>query len=194
MCTHCAFFFSPSPPFFLTLPLSLFSPLCVVFHVPTPLFYQINISQNKSQDNFKLASEERGGKKRRERRGRGGEREGERGRERGGEFGSVCAPPVKWSLCLPCSPHFEVCGFCLLHLGVSSIKLMRSSQLLMNAKWGGTQRQSEGHLHIVCITSRKILLPTRTKCCGVWWTLLPFWEQKAQQQPAITLNSCFSPL
>lgn len=65
--------------------LSLFIlPLCCVSET-TPLFYQINISQNKSQDNFKLAGEEK--------------RSGVR--RRGG--GSVRAPPVKWSLRL--LPH-----------------------------------------------------------------------------------------
>lgn len=65
-------FFSPPPFFFHTLPLSFYL-LCVVVQTPTPLFCQINISQNKSQDNFKLAREER----------RRREREGERGRKGG---------------------------------------------------------------------------------------------------------------
>lgn len=81
-------FFLPSFPLFLTLPLSFFFSLCCVSDT-TPLFYQINISQNKSQDNFKLA------------RGRKGREEKRDGEEREGEFGSVCTPPVKWSLCLP---------------------------------------------------------------------------------------------
>lgn len=54
--------------------LSLYSPpLCCVSET-APLFYQINISQNKSQDNFKLASERREewGRKERERDGGGG--------------------------------------------------------------------------------------------------------------------------
>lgn len=73
ICMHWASFFpSPgfSPPFFLTLfpPSSsfffaFFLSLCCVSDA-TPLFYQINISQNKRQDNFKLAREERRGKKR----------------------------------------------------------------------------------------------------------------------------------
>lgn len=47
------FFFPHSPsPFFL--------PLCFVSDMK-PLFYQINISQNKSQDNFKLVREAEGG-------------------------------------------------------------------------------------------------------------------------------------
>lgn len=109
------FFFPPphSPSLFIL-------PLCWVSET-TPLFYQINISQNKSQDNFKLASEERSGEEKRD------------GVERG-EFGSVCASPVKWSLCLPAHLVLRSVVLCLLHLGVSSIYLMRSSQLLMNAK------------------------------------------------------------
>lgn len=65
---HALRFFS-SPPlfphFFPLSPLFFLLSLCCVSDA-TPLFCQINISQNKSQDNFKLASEERGRKKRRE--------------------------------------------------------------------------------------------------------------------------------
>lgn len=63
MCTHCASFFPPLFPPFSHSPSLFILSLCCVSDT-TPLFYQINISQNKSQDNFKLASEERGGKKR----------------------------------------------------------------------------------------------------------------------------------
>lgn len=63
MCTHCASFFPPLFPPFSYSPSLFFLSLCCVSDT-TPLFYQINISQNKSQDNFKLASEERGEKKR----------------------------------------------------------------------------------------------------------------------------------
>lgn len=61
------------PPLFSHSPSLFFLSLCCVSDT-TPLFYQINISQNKSQDNFKLASEEKGGKKR----GETGWREGDR--------------------------------------------------------------------------------------------------------------------
>lgn len=80
-------FFLPSFPLFSHSPSLFFLSLCCVSDM-TPLFYQINIAQNKSQDNFKLAREERGETKRET-----GKREG--------EFGSVCTLPVKWSLCLP---------------------------------------------------------------------------------------------
>lgn len=91
-CARIAPFFSPphSPsPFIL--------PLCCVSET-TPLFYQINISQNKSQDNFKLASEERSGEEKRD------------GVERGGIWFSLRVSCEVESLSSR-SPRFEVCGF-----------------------------------------------------------------------------------
>lgn len=74
-------FFPPSPlsPLFSHSPPLFFLSLCCVSDT-TPLFYQINISQNKSQDNFKLASEEKGREERRR------DREGERERENSVQF------------------------------------------------------------------------------------------------------------
>lgn len=59
MCTHRASFFPHPrlPPFSHSPSLFILSLCCV--SAATPLFYQINISQNKSQDNFKLAREEK---------------------------------------------------------------------------------------------------------------------------------------
>lgn len=74
MCTHRSSFFPHPrlPPFSHSPSLFILSLCCV--SAATPLFYQINISQNKSQDNFKLAREEkRHGKEK-------GGREGERNR------------------------------------------------------------------------------------------------------------------
>lgn len=89
------FFFPHSPsPFFL--------PLCFVSDMK-PLFYQINISQNKSQDNFKLVREAEGG---------AGERE---------FWSSFFTPSLKWSFCLSsCSTHFQLLWFRRLRLVVGS--------------------------------------------------------------------------
>lgn len=121
MCTHCASFFSlflPSFPLFSpSLPLSLsFFSLCVVFQTRRRVFYQINISQNKSQDNFKLVSEEKGGGKKRRRRG-GKERESER--ERGRIWLSFAR--LLWSgVSVFLLTSFWGLWFCLFRLGVSS--------------------------------------------------------------------------
>lgn len=92
-----------------TLPLSpslsLYSPpLCCVSET-APLFYQINISQNKSQDNFKLAREGRKkwGRKERERERDGGEEwGGSRSDSSEVESLSSRSPPFSglWFLCL----------------------------------------------------------------------------------------------
>lgn len=193
-CARIAPSFPPPPPthtlFFLTLPLSLFSPLCVVFRVPTLLFYQINISQNKSQDNFKLASEERGGKKRKERRGRGGERVGER--ERGGRiwFSLRASCEVEslsslltsfWGLWFLSSPSWSQ-----LHQTDEVVTTAYECQMRRNtARVGGTFTYSFYH---------KQKNPRRPGQSAV--VLVDFsaiLRTKARQQPAITLNSRFSP-
>lgn len=101
-------FFPPLFPPFFSLSLSLFFlSLCCVSET-TPLFYQINISQNKSQDNFKLVREERGGRKR---------ETGKRGRENLVQFARFLWSGVSVFL------HLSFWGlwFCRLRLGVSSI-------------------------------------------------------------------------
>lgn len=91
-------FSSPLSPF-SSLSLSLFSSFLCCVSDTTSLFYQINISQNKSQDNFKLAT------------GRKGREEKRAGVEREGEFGSVCTLSCEVESLSSRSPHFEVCGF-----------------------------------------------------------------------------------
>lgn len=112
MCTHCASFFPPPlfPPLFSHSPSLFFLSLCCVSDT-TPLFYQINISQNKSQDNFKLASEEKGREERRR------DREGERERENSVQFARFLWSGVSVFLLL----SFWGLRFCCLRLGVSSI-------------------------------------------------------------------------
>lgn len=104
ICTHCASFFPfPGFPPTLFLPHSLppfFSSFVLCFQ--TPLFHQINIAQNKRQDNFKLVREER------------------RERRRGRIWFGLRAPCEVSSLSSR-SSHSEVCGFCHLRRGVSSI-------------------------------------------------------------------------
>lgn len=107
MCTHCASFFPPLFPLFSYSPSLFFLSLCCVSDT-TPLFYQINISQNKSQDNFKLASEERGEKKR---------ETGKRERENLVQFARFLWSGVSVFLLL----SFWGLWFCRLRLGVSSI-------------------------------------------------------------------------
>lgn len=88
-------FFHPFHLLPLHSPFSLFIlPLCRV-SATTPLFCQINISQNKSQDNFKLAREEK--------------RDGVR-RARGA-LGFSSSASCEVESASPASPHFEVCGF-----------------------------------------------------------------------------------
>lgn len=157
------FFFPPLFPPFPSLSLSLFFlSLCSVSHT-TPLFYQINISQNKSQDNFKLAREERGGKKR---------ETGKRGRE--GEFGSVCAPPVKWSLCLPAhlilrSVVLSSPSWSQLHLTDEVVTTAYECQMRENSEHPCWQRG----IYIRFVTQAEILLDL-DKVSSRYRTALPF--------------------
>lgn len=134
------FFSSPSPlsPLFSHSPPFSFFFLCVVFQTRTPLFCQINISQNKSQDNFKLASEERGRR---------------RGRHRGRIWFSLHAPCDVESPSSR-SSHFEVCGFVDAVLESAPSNWWGRHNCLWMANEGNVFWSRKGHFHIVGTMSR----------------------------------------
>lgn len=135
-CARIAPLFSPPPSLSSPIhsPFSLFIlPLCRV-SATTPLFCQINISQNKSQDNFKLAGEEK--------------RDGVR---RGGRLGSVRAPPVKWSLRL--LPHLILRSAVLSFASAPSDEVVTTHECQRRGDMGQTCMH-DAHLHI-CVASKK---------------------------------------
>lgn len=137
-----------------TLPFSLslfILPLCCVSET-TPLFYQINISQNKSQDNFKLAGEEK--------------RSGVRRRRWGGGFSSSASCEVEFAS--PASPRFEVCGFVFC---ISSVWWGRHNCSWMPKEGTGAKRACETRIYIF-VSQAKILVDLMRSSV----TVQPLWS------------------